>query len=219
MIDINDNDFKLLKMNESLLSKIKDKDLIDKTIKDYSLLAKRIDEKNYQEFISKIEDKKHSQTLEEELSYLEELENEYTQLEELQCKFRNIYSMYCDDELSLSDLSVIQIDKIRERKNLISGYLVNVKNIDTTKGELEKFNEQLIFEDKKRTNNRERYLRLEEELKNAFINAEGRKETVSAYTSVKNEYEENGFDIQRLVNDKEYLNIKLVEVHNIRKEK
>ena len=77
-------------MNESLLSKIKDKDLIDKTIKDYSLLAKRIDEKNYQEFISKIEDKKHSQTLEEELSYLEELENEYTQLEELQCKFRNM---------------------------------------------------------------------------------------------------------------------------------
>ena len=219
MIDINDNDFKLLKMNESLLNKIKDKDLIDKTIKDYSLLAKRIDEKNYQEFISKIENKKHSQTLEEELSYLEELENEYVQLEELQCKFRNIYSMYCDDELSLSDLSVIQIDKIRERKNLISGYLINIKNIDTTKGELEKFNEQLIFEDKKRTNNRERYLRLEEELKNAFLNAEGRKETISAYTSIKNEYEENGFDIQRLVNDKEYLNSKLVEVQNIRKEK
>lgn len=219
MIDINDNDFKLLKMNESLLSKIKDKDLIDKTIKDYSLLAKKIDERNYQEFISRIKNKKHNQTLEEELSYLEELENEYTQLEELQCKFRNIYSMYCDDELSLSDLSTIKIDKIRERKNLISGYLINIKNIDTTKGELEKFNEQLIFEDKKRTNNRERYLRLEEELKNAFINAEGRKETVSAYTSVKNEYEENGFDIQRLVNDKEYLNSKLIEVQNIRKEK
>lgn len=219
MIDINDNDFKLLKMNESLLNKIKDKDLIDKTIKDYSLLAKRIDEKNYQEFISKIENKKHSQTLEEELSYLEELENEYVQLEELQCKFRNIYNMYSDDVLNLSDLSVIQIDKIRERKNLISGYLINIKNIDTTKGELEKFNEQLIFEDKKRTNNRERYLRLEEELKNAFLNAEGRKETISAYTSIKNEYEENGFDIQRLVNDKEYLNSKLVEVQNIRKEK
>lgn len=219
MIDINDNDFKLLKMNESLLSKIKDKDLIDKTIKDYSLLAKKIDERNYQEFISRIKNKKHNQTLEEELSYLEELENEYTQLEELQCKFRNIYSMYCDDELSLSDLSTIKIDKIRERKNLISGYLINIKNIDTTKGELEKFNEQLIFEDKKKTNNREKYLRLEEELKNAFINAEGRKETVSAYTSVKNEYEENGFDIQRLVNDKEYLNSKLIEVQNIRKEK
>ena len=219
MIDINDNDFKLLKMNESLLNKIKDKDLIDKTIKDYSLLAKRIDEKNYQEFISKIENKKHSQTLEEELSYLEELENEYVQLEELQCKFRNIYNMYSDDVLNLSDLSVIQIDKIRERKNLISGYLINIKNIDTTKGELEKFNEQLIFEDKKRTNNRERYLRLEEELKNAFLNAEGRKETISAYTSIKNEYEENGFDIQRLVNDKEYLNSKLVEAQNIRKEK
>lgn len=219
MIDINDNDFKLLKMNESLLSKIKDKDLIDKTIKDYSLLAKKIDERNYQEFISRIKNKKHNQTLEEELSYLEELENEYTQLEELQCKFRNIYNMYCDDELSLSDLSTIKIDKIRERKNLISGYLINIKNIDTTKGELEKFNEQLIFEDKKKTNNRERYLRLEEELKNAFINAEGRKETVSAYTSVKNEYEENGFDIQRLVNDKEYLNSKLIEVQNIRKEK
>ena len=219
MIDINDNDFKLLKMNESLLSKIKDKDLIDKTIKDYSLLAKKIDERNYQEFISRIKNKKHNQTLEEELSYLEELENEYTQLEELQCKFRNIYNMYCDDELSLSDLSTIKIDKIRERKNLISGYLINIKNIDTTKGELEKFNEQLIFEDKKKTNNREKYLRLEEELKNAFINAEGRKETVSAYTSVKNEYEENGFDIQRLVNDKEYLNSKLIEVQNIRKEK
>ena len=219
MIDINDNDFKLLKMNESLLSKIKDKDLIDKTIKDYSLLAKKIDERNYQEFISRIKNKKHNQTLEEELSYLEELENEYTQLEELQCKFRKIYSMYCDDELSLSDLSTIKIDKIRERKNLISGYLINIKNIDTTKGELEKFNEQLIFEDKKKTNNREKYLRLEEELKNAFINAEGRKETVSAYTSVKNEYEENGFDIQRLVNDKEYLNSKLIEVQNIRKEK
>ena len=57
MIVIYDNDFKLLKMNESLLSKIKDKELIDKTIKDYSLLAKKIDERNYQEFISRIKNR------------------------------------------------------------------------------------------------------------------------------------------------------------------
>ena len=48
MVDINDNDYKLLKMNESLLSKLSSDDIkFKETIDTYKELAIKIDRSNY----------------------------------------------------------------------------------------------------------------------------------------------------------------------------
>lgn len=205
MIDINDKDFKLLKMTESLLSRVDDDKLKEDALLRYVSLAERIDENSFQELINKVREYKHNQTLEEELRELEDIDNSYIQLEESQYKFKNIYRMYSDEKLNLSDMDEIDIEKIRNRKNLISGYLVNNKNINDLKKQLEEWNLQLINEEKKKVSTQDKYRRLEEELRKSFMNAEGRRETVSAYTSVKNEYEDNGMDLDRLLHDKEFM--------------
>lgn len=219
MIDINDKDFKLLKMTESLLSRVDDDRLREDALDRYAILSKKIDEKNFQELVRRIKEYKHNQTLEEELDELEEIDNSYIQLEETQYKFKNIYKMYTDKKLSLSELDEIDIEKIRNRKNLVLGYLVNKKNIQELKKELEKWNEQLINEDKKRANARDKFKRLEDELRKSFVNAEGRKETVSAYTSVRNEYEDNGMDLNKLIQDKEFMDETYRTITSRRQEK
>lgn len=219
MIDINDKDFKLLKMTESLLSRVDDDRLREDALDRYAILSKKIDEKNFQELVRKIKEYEHNQTLEEELDELEEIDNSYIQLEETQYKFKNIYKMYTDKKLSLSELDEIDIEKIRNRKNLVLGYLVNKKNIQELKKELEEWNEQLINEDKKRANARDKFKRLEDELRKSFVNAEGRKETVSAYTSVRNEYEDNGMDLNKLIQDKEFMDETYRTITSRRQEK
>lgn len=219
MIDINDKDFKLLKMTESLLSRVDDDRLREDALDRYAILSKKIDEKSFQELVRRIKEYKHNQTLEEELDELEEIDNSYIQLEEAQYKFKNIYKMYSDKELSLSELDEIDIEKIRDRKNLALGYLVNKKNIQELKKQLEGWNEQLINEDKKRANARDKFKRLEDELRKSFVNAEGRKETVSAYTSVRNEYEDNGMDLNKLIQDKEFMDETYRTITSRRQEK
>lgn len=219
MIDINDKDFKLLKMTESLLSRVDDDKLREDALDRYAILSKKIDEKSFQELVRRIKEYKHNQTLEEELDELEEIDNSYIQLEETQYKFKNIYKMYTDKKLSLSELDEIDIEKIRNRKNLVLGYLVNKKNIQELKKQLEEWNEQLINEDKKRANARDKFKRLEDELRKSFVNAEGRKETVSAYTSVRNEYEDNGMDLNKLIQDKEFMDETYRTITSRRQEK
>lgn len=219
MIDINDKDFKLLKMTESLLSRVDDDRLREDALDRYAILSKKIDEKSFQELVRRIKEYKHNQTLEEELDELEEIDNSYIQLEETQYKFKNIYKMYTDKKLSLSELDEIDIEKIRNRKNLVLGYLVNKKNIQELKKQLEEWNEQLINEDKKRANARDKFKRLEDELRKSFVNAEGRKETVSAYTSVRNEYEDNGMDLNKLIQDKEFMDETYRTITSRRQEK
>ena len=219
MIDINDKDFKLLKMTESLLSRVDDDRLREDALDRYAILSKKIDEKSFQELVRRIKEYKHNQTLEEELDELEEIDNSYIQLEETQYKFKNIYKMYTDKKLSLSELDEIDIEKIRNRKNLVLGYLVNKKNIQELKKQLEEWNEQLINEDKKRANARDKFKRLEDELRKSFVNAEGRKETVSAYTSVRNEYEDNGMDLNKLIQAKEFMDETYRTITSRRQEK
>lgn len=219
MIDINDKDFKLLKMTESLLSRVDDDRLREDALDRYAILSKNIDEKSFQELVRRIKEYEHNQTLEEELDELEEIDNSYIQLEETQYKFKNIYKMYTDKKLSLSELDEIDIEKIRNRKNLVLGYLVNKKNIQELKKQLEEWNEQLINEDKKRANARDKFKRLEDELRKSFVNAEGRKESVSAYTSVRNEYEDNGMDLNKLIQDKEFMDETYRTITSRRQEK
>ena len=206
-------------MTESLLSRVDDDRLREDALDRYAILSKKIEEKSFQELVRRIKEYKHNQTLEEELDELEEIDNSYVQLEETQYKFKNIYKMYTDKKLSLSELDEIDIEKIRNRKNLVLGYLVNKKNIQELKKQLEEWNEQLINEDKKRANARDKFKRLEDELRKSFVNAEGRKETVSAYTSVRNEYEDNGMDLNKLIQDKEFMDETYRTITSRRQEK
>ena len=206
-------------MTESLLSRVDDDRLREDALDRYAILSKKIDEKSFQELVRRIKEYEHNQTLEEELDELEEIDNSYIQLEETQYKFKNIYKMYTDKKLSLSELDEIDIEKIRNRKNLVLGYLVNKKNIQELKKQLEEWNEQLINEDKKRANARDKFKRLEDELRKSFVNAEGRKETVSAYTSVRNEYEDNGMDLNKLIQDKEFMDETYRTITSRRQEK
>lgn len=208
MVDINDNDYKLLKMNESLLSKLSSDDIkFKETIDTYKELAIKIDRSNYNDFIDKINNYSNNQSLQEELEYLDELENGYGQLNEMQCRFRSIYSTYgLDDDFKLSDLGSIDIDEIRERRNLISGYLINNKNIADSKKKLDEYNDKLISLNKEEKENSKRYQYLEEELKRMFLDAEGRIiDSSMKYTSVKMEYSDNGFDLGKLLEDIELL--------------
>ena len=208
MVDINDNDYKLLKMNESLLSKLSSDDIkFKETIDTYKELAIKIDRSNYNDFIDKINNYSNNQSLQEELEYLDELENGYGQLNEMQCRFRSIYSTYgLDDDFKLSDLGSIDIDEIRERRNLISGYLINNKNIADSKKKLDEYNDKLISLNKEEKENSKRYQYLEEELKRMFLDAEGRIiDSSMKYTSVKMEYSDNEFDLVKLLEDSELL--------------
>ena len=208
MVDINDNDYKLLKMNESLLSKLSsDDDRFKKAIDTYKELAIKIDRSNYNDFIDKINKCSNNQSLQEELEYLEELENDYGQLNEIQCRFRNIYNTYgLDEDFKLSDLDRIDIDGISERRNLISGYLINNKNIADSKKKLDEYNDKLIALNKEEEDNSKRYHYLEEELKRMFLDAEGRiVDSSMKYTSVKIEYSDNEFDLGILLEDSELL--------------
>lgn len=222
MIDINDNDFKLLKMNESLLSRLSVKDGKDyiQALSNYQKLAKKIDSNSYQELIDKIknyENNQHKLPLEEELIFLQELENQYDSLNELQCKFRNV-----DDDLELSDISTIDRDAISGRKDLISGYLINLKNIEDCNKKIEASNDRLISENKKKELMTSKYQALERDLKRNFINAEGRKISTNGdieYTSVKEEYCSNGLDLDALLEDNSKLREKLEELNSARKEK
>lgn len=222
MIDINDNDFKLLKMNESLLSRLSVKDGKDyiQALTNYQKLAKKIDSNSYQELIDKIknyENNQHKLPLEEELVFLQELENQYDSLNELQCKFRNV-----DDDLELSDISTIDRDAISGRKDLISGYLINLKNIEDCNKKIEASNDRLISENKKKELMTSKYQVLERDLKRNFINAEGRKISTNGdieYTSVKEEYRSNGLDLDTLLEDNSKLREKLEELNSARKEK
>lgn len=222
MLDTNENDLKLLKMKEKLLE-VTDANH-EENLRIYAQLAVQIDKDYYNGILNKInESNYHNQTLEEELVFLEELEKEYEQLFELQCRFKEIYERYSSSKLVLSDIDTIDIDAIKNRMSVISGYLINLKNMEDNKKELEKCNEQLILEEKKKKEIEKRLGALEDELKKSFLNAEGRvysKETNSiGYTSVVNEYKSIDIDIVTLLNDEERLTQMLKEAINNRNEK
>lgn len=195
MIDINDNDYKLLKMNESLLSKLdRDSEEFKRALDTYKELAIKIDKVNYNNFIDQINNYDYNQSLQDRLCSLEQLVSSYEQLNELQYRFRSVYEIYANDEFKLSDLGVILIDTIREQINLISGYLLNIDNIDSSKKKLSKYNEQLIALDKNEEMNCEVYQRFENELRNSLT-----------YSNIKLEYQENEFDLIKLLEDSNFL--------------
>ena len=111
MLVINDNKMKLLKMKEKLLEVSNDNN--DKLLEDYAKLALEIDNDYYNQIINEIKDTDYnSLSLEEQIKYLSEIEDDYNYLNQLQWMIRKTYEKYNDNELNLSDISVILIDNI-----------------------------------------------------------------------------------------------------------
>ena len=147
---------------------------------------------------------------------MEDVEHEYMQLDELQHRLRKMFSKYSSKELELSDLSKIKIEEIRNRKSVISGYLINIENIEKDKKKLEELQEKLIDESKKRDVTINRLHMMDKELTSSFMNAEGRlrDDTGLKSTSINAEYMQNGFNLNRLFNDDEYLDQVYTDVIN-----
>ena len=218
MLMIDENLFRLTKMYESLLKV--DKFNRDENLNKYKENAIKIDLMVFTTFLENISHiNKHNHTLESELEFLENIRDEYNELSDLQTRFKNICELY-GDIIKLSDLSQIKIDYINERINTIKGYLINNKNIEKNKIEIQKLNEQLINEEKKQQFLEDKIVELERELKDNFANIEGRLlvDGKLQYTSVLTEYDKLGFDVCELLQNQQLLDQFLTEYNKKRTE-
>lgn len=202
-------------MQEKLLRlSVSDRDV---NLEKYKDTVKQIDEFYFSNLLSEIEQvSEHNQTLEEELEFLEQISSTYEQVLVEQVKFRNVCELYGDNSLILSDLSRIDKEYIDSRKNAISGYLINKKNIEDSKKKLDLLSGQLRDEEKNNNLLKKRLLEFEEVLRNNFINAEGRylNDLKLEYVSVISEYKKLGYDFKELLRDTDKIEEILSGVYN-----
>lgn len=176
----------------------------DVNLEKYIDIVKQIDEFYFSNLLFEIEKVgEHNQTLEEELVYLEQISSIYDQVLVEQVKFRSVCELYGNKDLQLSDLSTVDKEYIDNRKSIISGYLINEKNIEDNKKELDLLSGNLRDEEKKNNELKKRLLGFEDVLRNNFISAEGRylKGLDLQYVSVLTEYEGLGYDFKDLLYD------------------
>ena len=211
MLLIDDRMLNLARMQETLLERsVNDRRY---NLEKYKNTVKIIDKEAFSYILTELEQiKKHNQTLEDELQFLQSIKASYEQLLEQQLSFRRVCELYGDKELELSDLSIIDIDYIDNRINLISGYLINLKNLDINKEKISKLNEQLYEEEKKHDFLNKKIQDYEQVLRDIFLNAEGRISVDGNLvpTSTVLEYKKIGLDLKTLLYDSQKIN-KLLE--------
>ena len=210
MLIIDDSMFKLARMQEALL---KASNLNrEENLSNYKKTVLQIDEKAYNDILEEIKHiDEHNQTLESELVFLEKIKQTYEQLLELQLSFKRVCDLYGDNDLHLSDLSLLNIDYIENRINAIKGYLLNIKNIETNKLKIQTLNEDLADEEKKKIFLDRKLLELEDSLRENFLNAEGRYASAGKLipTSVVQEYQNSALDFSELMKDTRTLDKKM----------
>lgn len=177
-------------------------------LKKYKDLVVQIDEYNFKNFLSSLDQLgAHNQTLEIELQNLEQIRESYQQLLEQQLLFKKNCELYGDDKIQLFDLSVIDIDYINIRINNINSYLINKLNLDNCRNKLQKLNEELLIEEKNRQLVCDKLLQLENFLRTSFLDAEGRivLNGELKYISVVSEYNDLGYNVKELLDNKSRL--------------
>lgn len=203
MLVIDENLLRLSKMQEALL-KVSNNNR-DENLNKYIKTITEIDRLTFSFLMEKIkQDDGHNHTLENELAFLEQIKDCYDQVNEMQIGYRNICELYGNSKLELSDISQIDIEYIENRISVISGYLINRKNIIDNKNKLQELNENLIKEEKNSTLLSQRLIEFEKKLRDNFVNAEGRiiDGGKLEYISVDFEYKKLGYDLDLLLNDK-----------------
>ena len=218
MLVVDNNKSNLLRMKEKLLEVGVD---LDKNLNEFKQLALEIDDEVFNSLMKKIENTNlHNLSLEEQLVILNQIEEEYNGVYELQCRFRNVFQKYSQDELELSDLNVILIDDIRNRINTIQGYLINIKSIKNGKEDLEKLNQDLINESKRKDNLFKKFSELEDELKSNFLNAEGRNYDANGnlvYSSIVTEYKNVSLDLKELLGNSQLLDSEIDKINELKR--
>ena len=218
MLVVDNNKSNLLRMKEKLLEVGVD---LDKNLNEFKQLALEIDDEVFNSLMKKIENTNlHNLSLEEQLVILNQIEEEYNGVYELQCRFRNVFQKYSQDELELSDLNVILIDDIRNRINTIQGYLINIKSIKNGKEDLEKLNQDLINESKRKDNLFKKFSELEDELKSNFLNAEGRNYDANGnlvYSSIVTEYKNVSLDLKELLENSQLLDSEIDKINELKR--
>ena len=202
MLVVDDTRINLLKMKEKLL-KVTRGDR-QELLEDYKKMALSIDKEEYDALIDEIRDKKYiNLPLYEQIIFLNRIIDEYNSLNELQYRFRNVYDDYTNEELELSDLSKIFIDNIIERSSVIQGYLMNGKNLESNKEELDKLNLDLINALKKQSLVDNKVAEINNNLKLNLLSSEGRiiQGNEMVYTSAVQEYKNIGLDLRKLIDD------------------
>ena len=213
MLMIDDNMFKLARMQESLL-KVATGDRryhLDNYIKNITV----IDAKLYDNLVNIIKDaSKYNQTLEDELLYLDKIKMSYDQLAELQMRFKNVCKQYGENNLVLSDMSLLNMEYVDNRISAINGYLTNIKNIKVNKNKLEVLNEKLVDEEKKREFLNKKISLFEKKLRDDFVHASLKQVVFGKLESfdIISEYSKLGYDVVSLLDnplelDNKYRNI------------
>ena len=214
MLVINDNNMKLLKMKEKLLEVSTDgsSSLLD----DYQSLVYEIDNDYYNQIINKIDKSNYSVlSFEEQIAFLSEIEEDYNYLNQFQWRIKKTYDKYADKEIELTDINNILIDNIIKRKSDIQGYLINNKNIDSNKIELDRLNYKLIQLDKGNENAKKICNEIKNKLRDEIIKAEGRSYGANGNmnaVSIMSELKKYEIDLKALVNDSDYLSRTLNEL-------
>lgn len=230
-----DNKVKLLKIQHALLAALAEKKAHAQTEEIRNQITNELSLSllKYKELVTEIENSIYLQlqnkikillesnfTLEVELDKLEEIENFYNQLLEIQTRFKQTYGVYSNEELILSDIGSLNIEKYLKRQEAIKAYLINKKNITENKNRIAKINEQLVDEEQKETRINNKITFLDEEIIRRLISSEGRllitennQETLK-YTSISSEYQSIGINIDKTG----YTGITLEEFTNIANE-
>ena len=204
MLVIDENLLRLSKMQEALL-KVSNISNREENLDKYIKTITEIDRLTFSFLMEKIkQNTEHNRTLENELAFLEQIKGYYEQVNEMQMGFRNICELYGDNKLKLSDISQIDIEYIDNRISVISGYLINIKNIKDNKNRLQELNENLIKEEKNSRILSQRLIEFEKKLRDNFINAEGRIIDGGKldYISIVSEHKKLGYDLVILLDDK-----------------
>ena len=220
MVVVDGNRLNLLKMKEKLLEITGNKN--DKLVNEYKELVSSIDKDEYDALIKKIKETNyHNLPLEEQVTFLNEIESDYNSLNELQCGYKNTYSKYSDDELELSDIENILIENIVSRSSTIQGYLMNKKNLENNKIELERLNLELISTLKKQDLINNKVLEINKSIKNNLMSAEGRiinNHGDMVYTSIQDEFKNVNLDLKLLIENEELLQQELFNAEKEKKE-
>lgn len=219
MLEIDKIKMRTLRFYEALLKhNAPDK---EKNLSDYKNTAVQIDKEAFDNIIDVtkcISD--HNQSLEEELEFLEGIVNTYNQLLELQTEFKKSCKVYGSTDIELSDLSILNIEYIKNRLSAIKGYLTNIKDIDANKERLQELNGLLIEEEKKKIVLDKRLLDLENILRSNFVNTEGRVIINGKLVpiNVSMECKKIGIEFANLLNDANELNATLAEFDKEKRE-
>ena len=205
MLVVDNNKMKLLKMKEKLLE-VSPYDN-QNCLNEFKNLAIDIDSEVFASLVDHIENTNyHDLPLEEQINVLAEFVQAYDDVNELQYSFKNVYQRYAGLPLQLSDMSIISIDSIKDRISCIEGYLLNNNNVENNKQELEQLNLDLIDEEKRRIDSLEIFKTKEAQLRNSFVNAEGRvAASDDAYISFVREFNILSLDLKQLLLDNQQL--------------